>query len=568
MRWESGRCVREGLNGEVILINRKIILDLYFLFIKIYSAASAHTDRIQPCNLHEGTAMIPKTILRHNGLTLECFFAGNGKLQGKIEHAGGRSTGFAYQFDEAGHLASATRNGLLLEAYRYNADGQRIQTYRAGFIGNGCWSGLMIYDHQGRLAATDSAAFLYNRNGALAKQINSLGATSYAYGKGTLLDEVVIPILGRIRYEYDSIHRIVPARRFRGECLTAEYAWRDPLHLSGYLNHEHHLEYRFFHDNSGRPDRVRITPMPPTDRKRSPDSLWFADRYTRMINPVRLGRKQRLHELLDMNGGALDLLCGTDQVGTLKLLTDMNGRPVKVIERDSFGNRGSDSFSELIMPIGFAGGLEDPDTRLVHFGYRDYDPATGRFTAPDPLGDTGGDHDLYDYCVDDPVTMNDPMGLFPAALAFLGGQGLALGLGLGGAYGAATVADQIKSSRDGEKSTVARDAITTITPPLAGIVSGGAATSLSPLAVTKAVLVAPGVMASGAGAVTAAGQRVAAALQSGKYGDAIMRAGQFAEGMLNPNPSVAPPFAGAMGTITNEASKRIQRLLDERARQK
>ena len=35
----------------------------------------------------------------------------------------------------------------------------------------------------------------------------------------------------------------------------------------------------------------------------------------------------------------------------------------------------------------------------------------GRFTAPDPLGDTGGDHDLYDYCVDEPVGRVDPEGL-------------------------------------------------------------------------------------------------------------------------------------------------------------
>ena len=27
------------------------------------------------------------------------------------------------------------------------------------------------------------------------------------------------------------------------------------------------------------------------------------------------------------------------------------------------------------------------------------------------MGDTGGDHDLYDYCVDDPVDLNDPSGL-------------------------------------------------------------------------------------------------------------------------------------------------------------
>ena len=64
------------------------------------------------------------------------------------------------------------------------------------------------------------------------------------------------------------------------------------------------------------------------------------------------------------------------------------------------------------MPVGFGGGLEDPDTGLVHLGYRDYDPGVGRFTAKDPLGDTGGDHDLHDYCLDDPVSMRDPLGLF------------------------------------------------------------------------------------------------------------------------------------------------------------
>ena len=41
------------------------------------------------------------------------------------------------------------------------------------------------------------------------------------------------------------------------------------------------------------------------------------------------------------------------------------------------------------MPVGFAGGLADQDTGLTRFGYRDYDPGVGRFTAPDPLGDTG-----------------------------------------------------------------------------------------------------------------------------------------------------------------------------------
>ena len=58
----------------------------------------------------------------------------------------------------------------------------------------------------------------------------------------------------------------------------------------------------------------------------------------------------------------------------------------------------------------------DPDTGFVRFGWRDYDPAVGRFTAPDPLGDTGGDHDVYEYCVDDPVSCVDPAGLLPAVI--------------------------------------------------------------------------------------------------------------------------------------------------------
>ena len=56
--------------------------------------------------------------------------------------------------------------------------------------------------------------------------------------------------------------------------------------------------------------------------------------------------------------------------------------------------------------------MTDPDTGLVHFGWRDYDPTIGRFTALDPAKDRRGDGDLYDYCIDDPVSRVDPTGLW------------------------------------------------------------------------------------------------------------------------------------------------------------
>jgi uncharacterized protein RhaS with RHS repeats len=49
--------------------------------------------------------------------------------------------------------------------------------------------------------------------------------------------------------------------------------------------------------------------------------------------------------------------------------------------------------------------------KLVHFGYRDYDPDVGRFTTKDPIGYAGGDSDLYGYCLDDPVNFYDAKGL-------------------------------------------------------------------------------------------------------------------------------------------------------------
>ena len=77
------------------------------------------------------------------------------------------------------------------------------------------------------------------------------------------------------------------------------------------------------------------------------------------------------------------------------MLTLHNGQPVKVVLRDSFGVVFHDSLPELFIPVGFAGGLYDADTGLTRFGFRDYDPQIGRFTARDPLGDTGGIGSTY-----------------------------------------------------------------------------------------------------------------------------------------------------------------------------
>jgi RHS repeat-associated protein len=101
---------------------------------------------------------------------------------------------------------------------------------------------------------------------------------------------------------------------------------------------------------------------------------------------------------------------GYDQVGSLRVVADSAGDVVKRIDYDSFGNIIDENDEAFKIPFGFAGGLHDRDTGLVRFGYRDYDPDVGRWTAKDPIFFAGGDTDLYGYVLNDPVNLIDPFG--------------------------------------------------------------------------------------------------------------------------------------------------------------
>jgi RHS repeat-associated protein len=121
----------------------------------------------------------------------------------------------------------------------------------------------------------------------------------------------------------------------------------------------------------------------------------------------------------------------TDQLGSPRMVTDEAGTLLREIEYDSFGNIVADSAPEIKLAFGFAGGLYDQHTGLIRFGYRDYDPETGRWTARDPIGFDGGDTNLYGYVLGDPVNGIDPTGEFVWVVG---------GALVGGAFGAITSA--------------------------------------------------------------------------------------------------------------------------------
>src|SRR5690606_12982623 len=100
-----------------------------------------------------------------------------------------------------------------------------------------------------------------------------------------------------------------------------------------------------------------------------------------------------------------------DHLGSVRAVVNTStGEVVQRLSYDTWGRVLEDT-NPGFQPFGFAGGLYDPDTGLVSFGLRDYDPALGRWTSKDPIGFAGGDTDLYGYVFADPVNLIDPSGL-------------------------------------------------------------------------------------------------------------------------------------------------------------
>jgi RHS repeat-associated protein len=144
---------------------------------------------------------------------------------------------------------------------------------------------------------------------------------------------------------------------------------------------------------------------------------------------------------------------------------------VKRISYDSFGNILEDTNPSFTIPFGFAGGLHDRDTGLVRFGYRDYDPEVGRWTAKDPMGFAGGDTDLFGYVLNDPVNLIDPEGLW-VAQAIGGAIGMAYGMYSAHQNGTSMLQGALIGGLTGVLSTIP-------IPGLTGVVSGALMGALS-----------------------------------------------------------------------------------------
>jgi RHS repeat-associated protein len=105
-----------------------------------------------------------------------------------------------------------------------------------------------------------------------------------------------------------------------------------------------------------------------------------------------------------------------DHLGTPRLIEDQAQRTVwRWDQQEPFGLTGLQNDPDgdgrrFEYNLRFAGQYFDAESQLHHNGARDYDPATGRYIQPDPIGLAGG-ISLYGYVGGNPLGFVDPLGL-------------------------------------------------------------------------------------------------------------------------------------------------------------
>jgi RHS repeat-associated protein len=268
-----------------------------------------------------------------------------------------------YSYDRADRLASVRRNGHPVEADTYDAAGNRLSTKLAGGTLKAS------YDDRDRLLDLGTAQYEWMPDGSLAGVAHEGRATAFVYDDFGALRQASLPDGRKITYLVDADGRRI-GREIGGK-LVAGYLYSLDGTIAAETDSPGKIVSRFGYDAA--------------------DHLAIIER------------------------GGVSYRVITDQVGSPRMIIDSRtGIAADEIAYDAWGNVIHETVPGFI-PIGFAGGLHDPDTGFICFGARDYDPQTGRWTAADPIRFDGGDANLYLYAAADPVNFTDASGLNSSA---------------------------------------------------------------------------------------------------------------------------------------------------------
>ena len=295
-----------------------------------------------------------------------------GRILHKLEMFGTTTaTDAEYQYDARNRLWKVFEAGSATPSrtYAYDSNGNRL-TLPAP---SGTTSA--SYDDQDRLESYGSYTYSYTANGELETKTDTAASppalTTYTYDVFGNLAKVELPNSDVIEYIIDGQNRRV-AKKKNGT-IVKRWLYHNDLQPIAELNANGTIDKRFVYASG----------------KNSPDFMVQGNTTYRMLS---------------------------DQLGSpRKVISTASGATaVQTMRHDEFGNVLQDD-NPGFTPFGFAGGLYDPDTGLVRFGARDYDPVVGRWISKDPIRFDGGQANLYVYVGNDPANLTDMKGKSPSA---------------------------------------------------------------------------------------------------------------------------------------------------------
>lgn len=301
------------------------------------------------------------------------------------ETVDGATTTREFSYDARGRLTEVSEDGSVVESYGYDDNNNRTTTERDGRTEN------HSYDGSDRLESSGDREYTYDDEGRLTEVVDTTAGdtTSYQYDSRGTLTAASLPDGTDISYVLGPMGRRV-GKRVDG---TLERGWlyHDALRPAAELDGSGTVRARFVYGSSN------VTP-----------------------------------DYMEKDGTTYAFV--RDHRDSPRLIVNADtGDVAQRLEYDAFG-RVTEDTNPGFQPFGFAGGLYDPETGLVRFGRREYDPEFGRFTRPDPAAFAGGYTNLYVYAGNDPVNGSDETGLFGSPPEVVGGAILDGGIEAGSQY--------------------------------------------------------------------------------------------------------------------------------------
>ena len=293
---------------------------------------------------------------------------------------------YQYEYDRMNRLVGVQKDQALLRQYSYDALGNRTSFVENGVRTDYC------YDAANRLlqeTAPDTVReYAYDKRGNMRSVLkNGVLERGYEYDAKNHIRAEINGTSAAALFEYDGFGHRMMEHSYMSDAISFE---------QGVVNFEGSLE--------------------PTN------NITYILDHAKRCNNLLMEKDDDSTRRYLWDGGILGM---EDDDKLFYCMRDLNGSPMRLMNEEAavMENYGFDEFGrefaepkEHMQPFGYAGFYRDRVTATYFVQLRNYEPATGRFSAQDVIkGHIAAPYMLnsYSYCFNRPIDLVDQSGAWP-----------------------------------------------------------------------------------------------------------------------------------------------------------